>query len=148
MLGDSSPSAPPGYRALYSTPLDGQGHHGGTAIFIRADIPFVPFQLRSQLQVVAVRVFLNRFYTICNIYLPPRVPVERLDLDVLVDDLPSPFLLLGDFNGRHPLWDDGATNPRGVLLASFIGGEGLEFLNLGKVTHFHSQTGTLISIDL
>ena len=59
-------------------------------------------------------MFLDRFYSICGIYLPPGGPVERLDLDSLIHDLPSPLLLLDDFNGRHALWDDGATIPRGV----------------------------------
>ena len=148
LLGVSTPSSPPGYRALYSTPIDGQGHHGGAALLIRSDVPFLPVQLHSPLQAVAAKVFLDRFYTVCSIYLPPGAPVHRLDLDILVHDLSSPFLLLGDFNGRHPLWDDGATNTRGDLVASFIEDEGLEVLNSGDVTHFHSPTGTFTSIDI
>lgn len=148
MLGDYPHYSPPGYRSFLSTYIPGQGHHGGTAIFVRYDISFVPLQLHSPLQAVAVRVFLNRFYTLCSLYLPPGVPVNRSDLEVLTSELPSPLLLLGDFNGRHPLWDDGATNPRGVLIASFVEDEGLEILNSGDMTHFHSQTGTFTSIDL
>ncbi|MPC61820.1 hypothetical protein E2C01_055897 [Portunus trituberculatus] len=34
------------------------------------------------------------------------------DFDGLVHDLTRPFLLLGCFNGRRPLWDEGANNPR------------------------------------
>jgi len=148
MLGDLPHSSPPGYRALLSTPIPGQGHHGGTAIFVRSDVPSVPLQLHSPLQAVSVKFFLGRFYTLCSLYLPPGEPVDRYNLNALVRQLPSPFLLLGDFNGRHPLWDDGALNPRGVLIASFIEDEGLEILNSGDVTHFHSQTGTFTSIDL
>ena len=148
MLGDSTHPSPPGYRAFFSTPIPGQGHHGGTAIFVRSDVPFVTLQLRSPLQAVGVKVFLGRFYSLCSLYLPPGAPVDRRDLHDLVHELPSPFLLLGDFNGRHPLWDDGASTPRGVLLASFIEDEELEILNTGEVTHFHSQTGTFTSIDL
>ena len=148
MLGASTPPSPPGYRVHYSSPVNGQGHHGGTAILIRSDVPSVPLQLQSPLQVVAAKVFLGRFYTVCSIYLPPGAPVERADLDALVRDLPSPFLLLGDFNGRHPLWDDGDTTPRGILLASFIEDADLEVLNSGDVTHFHIQTGTFTAIDL
>ncbi len=46
-----------------------------------------------------------------------------------MQDLPSPFLLLGDFNYRHPLWDENTINPRGVLLASLIEDEELGILN-------------------
>ena len=46
------------------------------------------------------------------------------------------------------MWDGGASNSRGILTASFIENEGLELLNTGDVTHFHSQMGTFTSIDL
>lgn len=147
MIGDSAPSSPPGYRAFYST-LPVQGHHGGSAILVRNDVPFVRLQINSPMQIVVVKVFLNRAYTLCSLYLPPGDPVVRSDLDDLTRALSPPFLLLGDFNGRHTLWDEGATNPRGVLIASFIEDEGLEVLNNGDITHFHSQTGTFTSIDL
>ena len=73
MLGDFTYSNPPGYRALFSTSFPDQGHHGGTAIFVRSDVPFVAQQLYIPLQAVAVKVFLGRFYTLCSIYLPPGV---------------------------------------------------------------------------
>lgn len=148
MLGDLSHCSPPGYRSFFSKPFPGQGHHGGTAILLRNDVPFVSQQLRTPVQAVAVKVFLGRFYTLCSLYLPPGVPVVKPDLVALAHELSSPFLILGDFNGRHPLWDDNATNPRGILIASFIDDEGLEVLNSGDVTHFHSPTGTFTSIDV
>ena len=86
MLGDFTYSSPPGYRAFFSIPVPGQDHHGGTAIFIRSEVPFVPQQIHTRLQAVAVKVFLGSFYTLCSFYLPPGVPVVRPDLDDL-DDL-------------------------------------------------------------
>ena len=140
MLGDRTHYSPPGYRVFFSTPFPGQGHNGGTAIIVRNDIPFVPVELHSQLQAVAVKVFIGNFYTVCSLCLSPGVPVARADLDALALGLPAPFLLLGDFNGRHPLWcDSGVVDSRGTLLASFIEDEGLEVFNSGDVTHFHSQ---------
>ncbi|MPC83355.1 hypothetical protein E2C01_078064 [Portunus trituberculatus] len=72
MLGDSTCSSPPGYRAFLNTPFPYQGHHGGTAILDHQDIPVVALQLNSPLQVVAVKVFMGRSYTVCSLYLPPR----------------------------------------------------------------------------
>ena len=105
-------------------------------------------QLNSPLQAVAVKVFLDRWYTLCSLYLPPNDRVNKVDLVNLTRCLPPPFVLLGDFNGRHPLWDNDAVNPRGRLTASFIEDEGLEILNSGDVTYFHSPTGTFTAIDL
>ncbi len=59
------------------------------------------------------------------------------ELHNLLNVLSSPLLLLGDFNIRHPLWED-AVNPHGLLLASFIEDSGLEILNSGDLTHFYS----------
>ena len=149
LLGEQSHVSPPGYRSYFSTPFLDQGHHGGTCIFIRNDIPCIPVSLNSQLQAVAVKVFLGRFYTLCSLYLSPGVSVFRADLVTLMQDLSSPLLLLGDLNGRHPLWgDDGVLNSRGNLIASFIEDEHLEVFNTGDVTHFHSPTGIFTSIDL
>lgn len=147
-MGDSMHASPPGYRSFYSQPVPGQGHHGGTAILVRSDVPCVFLQCNSPLQAVAVRIFITSFYTICSLYLPPGDRVDKPELVNLVRDIPPPFLLLGDFNGRHPLWDEDVINPRGTLIASFIEDEDLEVLNSGDVTHFHSATGTFTSIDL
>ena len=106
MLGDSIPSSPPGYRSFFSIFVPGQGHHGGTAVLIRSDIPFTPVQLQSPLQALAVKVFLGRYYTLCSLYLPSGDPINSPHLDALVHGLSLTFLILGDFNGRHPLWDD------------------------------------------
>ena len=116
MVGASTPSNPPGYNAFFSTPIPGQGHNGGSAIFVRRDIPTVPIQITSSLQAVAVKIYIDKFYTVCSLYLPPVDPVTKGDLTGLIRDLPDPFVLLGDFSGRHPLWDEGATNARGILL--------------------------------
>ncbi|KAK3887520.1 hypothetical protein Pcinc_008375 [Petrolisthes cinctipes] len=148
MLGDYIPASPPAYSAFYSNSFEGQGHHGGSAILVRRDIPCTGLELDTPLQAVAVKVFMDRPYTVCSLYLPPSVTVERGDLNHLVRDLPSPFILLGDFNGRHPLWGDSSVNPRGVLFASFIEDEGLGVLNTGDVTHFNSPTGTFTAIDI
>ena len=103
MLGNFTHSSPPGYRTFFSTPIPCQGHHGGIAIFVHSDVLFLPQQLHTPLHAVAVKVFLGRFYTLCSLYLPPGVPVVRPDLDGQAHVLPSPFLVLGDYNGRHLL---------------------------------------------
>ena len=149
LLGDLVHSAPSGYRGFFSTPLPGQGRHGGSAVFVRNDVPFSLIQLRSNLQVVAVRVFLHKLYTICSLYLPPGDRVTRRELDCVARALPSPSVLLGDFNGRSPMWcDTGVLNARGALLGSFIEDEGFEVLNSGEATHFYSQSGVFNSLDV
>ena len=116
MLSEESSPCPKGYM-IYSLPYDPErGHHGGSAIYVRHDVPHTQYELTSPLQAVAVQLFLQRRYTICSVYLPPNEALPENNITALLHALPRPFLLLGDFNGRHPLWGDIVTNNRGNAL--------------------------------
>ena len=65
-----------------------------------------------------------------------------------INQLPQPYLILGDFNGRHHFWGDTVSNNRGNSLFSLIESLDLTVLNTGKPTHFNQQTGTFSCIDL
>ncbi|MEL7521450.1 MAG: endonuclease/exonuclease/phosphatase family protein, partial [Cyanobacteria bacterium J06553_1] len=148
MVGDAVVSPPRGYSGFYSPPNPAGGHRGGCAVYVHLGVPFIHFPLQSPLQAVAVQIHLERRVTIVSLYLPPNNPVARGDLEMLVRQLPRPFLLLGDLNGRHLLWGDNQSNPRGDLLSSWIEDMDLGVLNTGEPTHFHIQTGSFTAIDL
>lgn len=73
-----------------------QGHHEGSGV------SFSSFNVNSPLEVIAGRVHLRRFYTVCSIYLLPNTPVKRVEVNSLFRHL-FPSLVLGNFSGRHPL---------------------------------------------
>ena len=54
---------------------------------------------------MAVSVTLQRTISICSIYIPPRSKIVEKDLDEIVNQLPTPFLLLGNFNGHNFISD-------------------------------------------
>lgn len=89
---------------LSSHSFPDQGHHGSTAIFVRTDIHFIYLQIRSPLQVVAIKIFIDHIYTVHSLYLPPNLSRERNEFDNLSNVSPSPLLLLGDFSGRYSMW--------------------------------------------
>ncbi|GFV21543.1 hypothetical protein TNCV_5121301 [Trichonephila clavipes] len=68
---------------------------GGVALLINHSTPFSPVLIRTSLQAVAVRVSIFSTVTICNVYLPPNAPMNFRELQELIDQLPSPFLLWG-----------------------------------------------------
>ena len=134
---------------FYRTDHDEErGNHGGCALLIRNDIAHLPLNLRTPLQAVAVQIKLSKTYAVCSLYLTPNERISRRDLSDLCQQLPQPFLILGDLNGRHYMWGDTIANSKGDLLLSFIEDENLGILNTGEPTHFHVQTGTLSRIDL
>ena len=84
----------------------------------------------------------------CSLYLPPNNPFPREEILNLMHQLPEPFLILGDVNGRHPMWGDAVPILRGNIMSSIIENEDVNILNSGEPTHFHLQTGCLSCIDL
>ena len=73
--------------------------NGGAGILIRKDIAHSALAVNSPLQAVACRISLPQPVTLCSIYLPPTSSWSHADLLSLVSDLPSPVILMGDFNG-------------------------------------------------
>ena len=122
--------------------------HGGVATFIRKDILFSSVQLDTPLTAVAVRVSLHKCITICNIYLSPSERICRSDVVHLIEQLPSPFLLMGDFNGHAPLWGDDHYNSRGQMLEDLFSMLNLCVLNDGSYTYCHPATGKQSVTDL
>ena len=114
---------------------------------VRHDIPCHPIHLQTSLQVKAVRIGLPRPYTVASIYLPPHDPFKD-ELEIVLEQLPTPFILLGDFNGRNLLWGDTLSNQRGGVLESIFQEREVAILNDDTPTHFHIQTGTFSNIDL
>ena len=148
MLGEGRAPCPRGY-VPFRSPFDpAVGSHHGVMLCVRHDIPHSRFVLQSPLQAIAVTLHLQKSYTVCSLYLPPNDPLDIPSIRSLIEELPEPFLLLGDFNGRHPLWGDIVTNARGNLISSLLEEMELGLFNTGEPTHFHIQTGTLSAIDL
>ena len=92
---------------------DGQKASGGTSIMVKSNVPNSQFDLNTNLQAVAVNVTLSKKVTICSIYLPPSDILSKNSLVNLIDELPHPFMLVGDLNGHRKVWGCSDTNDRG-----------------------------------
>ena len=121
---------------------------GGTSILIKEGTPHSIIDLDTTLQAKAVSVSLFKTVTICSIYLSPSTPLDTQALDKLVQQLPKPFLLLGDFNAHNVVWGCHDTNNRGNVIDSFIARNGLCLLNNGSFTYMSPATGSLSALDL
>ncbi|GFS91163.1 putative RNA-directed DNA polymerase from transposon X-element [Trichonephila clavipes] len=78
---------------------------GGVYIFTSLDVPSSALPLRTSLQAVAVRIQSTSLITVCCLYFSPNAVIHQQDLNNLVDQLPAPYVILGDFNGHSTLWD-------------------------------------------
>src|SRR5215469_16984501 len=112
-----------------------------------SSVPHHSLVLSTPLQALAVRIAQPPL-TICSIYLPPCVPYTSQDLHSLLSQLPSPLLLVGDFNLHDPLWDN--TNPSSTAsaLLPLLDIHHLSCLNSGIPTYERFNPPCSSSIDL
>lgn len=87
-----------------------QTPHGGVAIYVKSGISSYRVELQTPLQAVAVSIKCHKPITVCSLYLPPGGGrndwFQSQDMQNLIDQLPKPFLILGDMNAHHPMWHD------------------------------------------
>ena len=76
---------------------------------------------------------MNKYYTVCSIYLP-HAEVAYDQLSNLIDQLQSPFVIMGDMNAHGPLWYDNATNSRGAIFERLILEKDIVIMNDGTPT--------------
>ena len=121
---------------------------GGKTIIINDRCPSRQIQLKTNLQAIAVSVTLHRTISICSVYIPPRAKIVQKDLDEIFNQLPTPYLLLGYFNGHNVIWGSDDVNERGRIIEKFINKNHLCLFNYNKPTYLHPATGTYTSLDL
>ncbi|GFX70220.1 probable RNA-directed DNA polymerase from transposon X-element [Trichonephila clavipes] len=85
---------------------------------------------------------------VCCLYLPPNTVIHQHDLNNLVDQLPAPFVILGDLNGHSTLWGSVKTNPRGRQIEQVLSDHCLCLLNHEEPTYFHEPTRSFHTLDL
>ncbi|KAF0709692.1 putative RNA-directed DNA polymerase, partial [Aphis craccivora] len=121
---------------------------GGISIFIKDSYSSEEILVNTPLESVTISVQLKQKITICNLYLPNQSPFTEANLKNIIQQLPPPFILLGDFNSHNKLWGCITTNTRGKIIETVIDSENLITLNNGKPTHFGTASGTQSAIDL
>ena len=128
--------------------IDAERACGGVSVVIRNDIPQAEVTIVSPLQAKAVQISTPRKLTICTLYLSPSLRVDARHLDDLIDQLPSPFLILGDFNAHNLLWGCTTNNTRGNLIEKIIEKHDLCLFNDSSYTHINPATLSTSAIDL
>lgn len=107
-------------------------------------------KLNTPLQVVAAQVNHPISVTYVSVYIQchtcPRELAE--ELDALINQLPRPFMLLGDFNAHNQLWGSNKCDAKGKVIEDFVTEHNLVILNNGEHTRLDPRTGTTSAIDL
>ena len=159
-LGDFTPNFGQNFNLYRSSPMIGEHACGGTAIIVKKSVNQRIIQIDGILQANAVQIFTNKWVTLCSVYLEPNLE-ERLldmsgrprqlhvgDLQDLVDQLPQPFILMGDFNAKHTLWGERSCNHRGYVIEELIDRNDVILMNNGSPTRYDVVHNSASAIDL
>lgn len=120
---------------------------GGVAIMLRSSIPATQVNLTTNIQAVAVTIETPLKTTLCNVYLPDSHWTYQQIRD-LTDQLPQPFLIMGDFNSHSPTWGSELLDTRGRRIERLLDEKNICVLNSGNATYFNARSNTFSRIDL
>ena len=158
-LGDDSYNPGINYNFHRSPPIIEERAQGGTAFIIHKSVRYSILHLNTDLQACAVQVQLEKRVTLCSLYLGPSLEdhlsdglgqprhLDVTDLQGLVDQLPQPFILMGDFNAKHTLWGNVSCDRWGYVIEELLDtNDNLVLLNDGSPTRydvFHNSSSTI-----
>ena len=109
---------------------------GGLSVMVRDGIPSSEYTLNTSLQAKAVTISTSKTITICSVYLPPSENLNIVLLTRLIAQLPTPFVICGDFNGHSVTWGCDKNNSRGDRIDDFVTDNNVCLLNDGSYTYF------------
>lgn len=135
------------YRKDYEGGLRGSR---GILTAVRNNYHSEPINIQTQLETIIVKVHLqaNILIHICNIYLP-HDHFNATDHEALLEQLPKPYLILGDFNAHHQMWGSLRNNTRGNANEKiYLKATDMCLLNEEQPTHLSLINGEFTSIDL
>ena len=120
----------------------------GVSLMVDSSLASSVVPLLTDLEATAARVSVGtKVYTFCNLYLSPSKTYSKASIENLLDQLPRPAVMMGDFNAHHPLWGSASSNKLGEDLEEIFSLRNLCVLNDGAITRLH-YNGTTTCIDL
>lgn len=120
-----------GFACLRDDRIDG---HAGSGLFVRRNLPFTQIPLPSHssaFNIVAIRIFDISFL---SIYIPHPNSSLIPDILLMISSVPSPIIMLGDFNAHHTSWGSGHCDVFGHLLLEIFDEANICVINDGSIT--------------
>ena len=126
----------------------GERASGGSSIIINNSVPQSQILLNTNLQAIAVHAALHKTIHVCSLYLPPNERINIANLENLIQQLPKPFIIMGDFNSHSNVWGCRNTDQKGRIIEDVINRNNLLLYYNKSYTYLHPGTGTYSVIDL
>ena len=96
------------------------------------------------IQLIAVKInSLTPGITVAAIYCPPNNTIDRDDFHRCFNQIPTPFMIGGDFNAKHTWWASRIVTRRGTELLSSIQQNHFHVLSTGTPTYWPSNNNVI-----
>ena len=124
--------------------------HGGTGILINPKIPQSKIDIQSRLQTVAVRVTLDRPISLCSLYISEEDwrTISPLEIKKLIEDIPHPKIITGDWNARNTLWHSDVNCQKGDCLEDIFDELNMVVIDNDRPTHISTANNSCSHIDV
>lgn len=125
----------------------------GVAIAIDKTIPHKPLEIKTGLQAVACRTLGKKATTYVSLYRSPtanKTNAQELKDEILniVEQLPKPFIIMGDLNAHNTEWGSYKTDRWGKAIQEVVDEQDLVIMNNGKRTKTSHNSTKLSAIDI
>ena len=111
---------------------------GRSSIIINKNIPHSEITRNTNMQAVAISATLHKTITVCSVYIPPNEEPRELELNNLIEQLPRPFIIQGDFNSHNEIWGSKKTDKKGKSHRIFIESTSVVYIQQ-EIQHICSQ---------
>lgn len=126
----------------------GQRASGGVSIYVKDIYESQIIPLTTNIEAVAVSIKIPNKVNICNIYIPPNYDLQANELKDLIEQIPTPRIIVGDFNAHNPSWGSKESNRKGRVVETTMNDLNINILNDGSNTRFNSFSGEFSAIDI
>ena len=138
-----------GYQCFYKNRINRERASGGVSIYVKNEFVTKEISITSNFEIIGVSIQYYQYkISVANIYLPPNEEVTTENLNRLILQIPSPRIILGDFNANNIIWGSKTIDKRGRCIEEFIDNNNLVLLNTGEGTRYNVNTGEFSTIDL
>jgi len=119
-------------------PRPGYPAYGGTAILVHHKIVHRQIFLDTQLKSSSIEISVNQHtIRITSVYKSPNEPLILSDITKLTSGCDW-FIVTGDLNAKHPLWNSRIVNSSGITLYDHVQQSDYSIMAPDTLTHFPS----------
>lgn len=138
----------PGYHILRK---DRSEPYGGVLIGVRHGIEFhsLPVTTSCPIEVVVCSIKVKDFTcSVLSVYIPPNCSFSAESMRQIINSVPQPCIILGDFNAHGVAWGSLRDDGRSKIILDIIDDFRFSILNDGTGTRINLQSNNPSCLDL